>query len=176
MGEATSWRPPGGRNGGAWDQQEPLSEKNDHQPLELLSPLTADGACSVAFAQPCKQKHPRPAETSTPLFSSLMGKLRTQCCEWQASFMCSGERVWRSCLSYRGDVGHTHTKLWKQYGRYHHIWPGEELPSVQGTSRAPQGVDSYPKTRVAVRARSAQLWVKNCPGRTCSRCKGPVQE
>lgn len=33
-------------------------------------------------------------------------------------------------------------KPWKQYGRYRHIQPGEELPSVQGLSRAPQGVDS----------------------------------
>lgn len=75
------------------------------------------------------------------------------------------------CHSYRGDGGHTHNtcvlpKLWKQDGRYCHTWPREELPSVQGSSRATQGVDSYPKTRVAVRASSTQLWVKNCPGRT----------
>lgn len=71
--------------------------------------------------------------------------------------MSSGERMWEACHSCGGDIGTDRKdcvllKLRKRYLKAPHIWAGEELPLGQSSSQASQGVDSYPKTRVAVRA------------------------
>lgn len=65
--------------------------------------------------------------------------------------------MWGTCHSCGGDIG-TDTedcvlpKLHKHYDKCRHIQTGEELPLVQSSGQASQGVDSYPRTRVAVGA------------------------
>lgn len=87
-----------------------------------------------------------------------MGEPHTRCCVAGTIYEFWRDE-WGTChpLGGRGDIG-TDTKdcvlpkLQKSDGKCRHIWTGEELPLVQSSSQASQGVDSYPKTRVAVRA------------------------